>query len=195
LKVSVQANRKGPLLKNLIPLQPLLRICHIQEITQFQRFETSIRALIEHYQAILWDDFSGPNPESLVSNLATYCPWLWLLIDDQAHVYAIAGFSDIIPNRHAFLHGVSHPTIRKNTALNQLGHFILNEAFDNLGLHKVKAEIEANNLGAKGFCRRMGFTREAHFRQDNRIGGQWQDVLVYSLFAEQFKNRYKPYDR
>jgi L-amino acid N-acyltransferase YncA len=167
--------------------QPLLRIQTIQDERQFQRFEQGIRDLLHIYQPILCDDFCGGGLDLLVRNTSTYLPWLWLLTDEQDTVYALGSLSHIIPGRQAYLHGVSHPAIRRNPAIHQLGNQILHIAFNLLGVRKVKAEIEGNNLGAKGFCRHMGFTREAHFRQDNCIGGQWQDVLVYSLFAENFK--------
>lgn len=166
---------------------PTLTLWHIQNKDLFQRFKASLQQLLQFYGSVLMDDFCDPNPENLVSNTATYVPWLWLLTDEHERVYALASLSDIIPGRHAFVHGMSHPAIRKHPAIHALGHLILKEAFCTLGVHKVKAEVEGNNLGAKGFCRRMGFTREAHFQQDNCIGGQWQDVLVYSLFSEQFK--------
>jgi hypothetical protein len=101
-------------------------------------------------------------------------------------VYGLACLSDVIPGRHAFVHGVSHPKIRRHPAISMLGKHVPDVAFNTLNVHKVKAEIEANNVGAIGYCRRMGFVHEAHFKQDNCIAGQWQDVLVYSLFAERF---------
>ncbi len=109
--------------------------------------------------------------------------------NNKNRVYGMACLSDITPGRHAFVHGVSHPGIRRHPAVSALGKLVLNVAFNELNVRKVKAEIEANNQGAIGYCRRMGFVREAHFKQDNRIAGQWQDVLVYSLFAEQFQAR------
>lgn len=176
--------------RNPLHPQPVLGIRHIQDLQQFQKFEPGIRALLEIYQSVLLDDFCDPNLDYLVSNSSTYLPWFWLLTDEQNTVYAMASLSHIIPGRHAYLHGVSHPKIRRNPALSQLGNWVVNVAFQSLGVHKVKAEIEGNNLGAKGFCRRMGFKKEAHFRQDNSIGGQWQDVLVYALFAKQFKPQF-----
>jgi hypothetical protein len=104
-------------------------------------------------------------------------------------VYGLACLSDVIPGRHAFVHGVSHPKIRKHSAISTLGKHVLDVAFNTLHVRKVKAEIEANNTGAIGYCRRMGFVREGYYKQDNRIAGQWLDVLVYSLFAERFQVR------
>ena len=171
-------------------IQPLpLRQIAINSAAEFERYKPGIQALLTIYQTVLLDDFCNPHPTHLVDNVGTYIPWLWILADPNGRIDAVAGLSDIIPGRHAYLHGVSHPDTRKHPAVRALGEWVLQVAFAALGVHKVKAEIEANNPGAKGFCRRMGFIREAHFRRDNRVNGQWQDVLVYSLFAEQWRSR------
>jgi len=177
-----------------------LRIRQIESVEQFQPFSAGITALLQFHQSTLRDDFSQQDIQQLVQNTLTYVPWLWVLTDDAEFpkekplnsttgfsVYGLACLSDIIPGRHAYVHGASHPAIRRHPAISELGHWVLYVAFQQLKVRKVKAEIEANNWGAKGYCRRMGFVREAHFRQDIRINGQWQDVLVYSLFAEKFQ--------
>lgn len=184
-------------------LQPALlnlRIRQIESVEQFQRFSEGIAALLKIHQPRLQDDFSPPDLQQLVQNTQTYLPWLWVLTEDvefkkekpfnsetDLPVYGLACLSDIIPGRHAYVHGASHPTIRRHPAIPELGHWVLNVAFHQLKVRKVKAEIEANNRGAKGYCRRLGFVREAHFQKDIRINGQWQDVLIYSLFAEKFQ--------
>ncbi len=178
------------------PIQPLpLRQIAIGNAAEFERYKPGIQALLAIYQKVLLDDFCNPNPTLLVDNVGTYVPWLWILADANERVYAIGGLSPIIPGRHAYVHGVSHPDSRRHPAVRALGEWILNVAFTELNVHKVKAEIEATNWGAKGFCRRMGFIREAHFRRDNLVNGQWQDVLIYSLFAEQWQSHRSPVAR
>jgi hypothetical protein len=169
---------------------PGLKVFRVQSQNDFQLYELGIMALLKRFQSVLLDDFTAGGVQHLVDNTRGYCPWLWLLVsadpEPSARVYGLIALSDIIPGRHAFVHGVSHPEIRKHPAIHQLAREVLSVAFHDLKVHKVKAEIEADNLGAKGFCRRMGFTCEAQFRQDNKLGGQWRDVLIYSLLAEQF---------
>jgi RimJ/RimL family protein N-acetyltransferase len=180
---------KNPHVQDLATL-PALKVFQVQSQNDFQLYELGTMALLKRFQSVLLDDFTAGDVQHLVDNTRGYCPWLWLLVsadpEPSARVYGLIALSDIIPGRHAFVHGVSHPEIRKHPAIHQLAREVLSIAFNDLKVHKVKAEIEADNIGAKGFCRRMGFTREAHFRQDNKLGGQWHDVLVYSLLAKQF---------
>ncbi|HEY9687690.1 MAG TPA: GNAT family protein [Coleofasciculaceae cyanobacterium] len=163
-----------------------LTIHQIHTPTEFTRYESGIRRLLFLFRETLLDDFCDPEPEMLVRNTASYLPWLWLLVDSENQVLALACLTEIIPGRHAYVHGVSDPAIRKHPGISMLAETMLSCAFETLGVNKVKAEIEATSLGAKGFCLKMGFTREGCLRRDNRIRGQWRDVLIYSLFAERY---------
>ena len=180
---------EDPIKMTIDPAETTLFILQIQSTEDFARFESSLDHLLQHYQSTLLDDFCDRNPGMLVKNTSTYMPWLWIVTDANHQVHGMASLSDIIIGRQAYVHGVSHPRIRKHPIVHQLGALVLQVAFETLKVHKVKAEIEANNRGALGYCRRMGFTREAHFKQDNRLNGQWEDVLIYSLFVEQFTNK------
>jgi RimJ/RimL family protein N-acetyltransferase len=55
-----------------------------------------------------------------------------------------------------------------------------------LALLKLKAEFEAHNAGAKGFCLRLGFQREALFKADVKLDGHLRDVAIYSLTAHRY---------
>jgi RimJ/RimL family protein N-acetyltransferase len=174
-----------------------LTIQQIQVPAEFARYEAGVRRLLFMFRETLLDDFCEPEPEILVRNTASYLPWLWLLTDADHQVLALACLTEVIPGRHAYAHGVSDPAIRKHPGIAALAETMLSCAFETLGVHKVKAEIEATSLGAKGFCLKMGFTREGCLRRDNRIRGEWRDVLIYSLFAERYfaEKAQKPINR
>jgi|GEM_PF-3135009 len=182
------------------------QIRQLETPEQFEPLQPGIRELLGFYQDILADDFcdvaaenaNHPNQrlEQLTTNTRSCMPWLWIITDQAGRVLAIAALGQVTPGRHAYLHGVAHPLLLTQRCcspalINQLANRVLTLGFETLGLIKIKAEFEADNRGALGFCRRMGFTREAHFRQDNRVGGLLKDVVVYSLFAERFFERKK----
>jgi len=175
---------------------------------RFERHRAGIQSLLACYQSILLDDFSLPpreaSPEAatdlsgwLTENTSSCLPWVWVLHDAGQNLYALAVLSQVIPGRHAYLHGVSRPDWpvsqasprHRQAVLTRFAQTVLKDAFDTGDFHKIKAEFEADNLGARGFCLRMGFSREACFKRDNRIRGQWRDVAVYSLFRERFMER------
>lgn len=188
-----------------VPNQPQPRIQPIQTPAQFEHFKGGIEALLSCYRRILLDDFCDSNLSpvesdsksdaerlrQLTAHTRSCLPWLWIITDDANRVLAIAALGQIIPGRHAFLHGVSHPDCPR-AMISRLAERVLHTGFDSLRLMKIKAEFEADNRGALGFCRRMGFTREAHFKRDNRVGGLLKDVVVHSLFADHFYERLNP---
>lgn len=173
-----------------------LRIEHLINPEQFETHRSGIQQLLALYSGILMDDFSQPSSdetepnsavvELLSDNTQSCLPRVWIITDEQRHVAAIATLSHVIPGRHAFIHGVTHPAIRKQPIITHLAHQIFHYGFGTLGLLKIKAEFEADNRGATGFCRRLGFVREALFRQDNSVDGKLRDVAIYSLFSERF---------
>lgn len=161
-----------------------LRILRLQRPSDFEVHQNGIRLLLTRYRDILYTPATGMHPEALVENTHGLLPYLWVITGFHQGVQAVAGLSDIEPGRHAFIHGVSHPDMRRHPLLGKLAKVMFACAFRELKLPKLKAEFEAGNAGARGFCLRHGFVREAHFRRDVYVNGRWQDVIVASRFAE-----------
>jgi RimJ/RimL family protein N-acetyltransferase len=151
-----------------------------------EKHVNGIRQLLNLYQSVLADDFT--NLENLLENTLACIPYLWLLVDESQTIYAIGSLTDIMPQRYALVHGLCEPYVRKNPALQSAYQDIFHCAFEELRLHKLKAEFDADNRGALGFCRYWGFRREACLKEETHRTGQKQDVLIYSLFAERYRN-------
>ncbi len=156
-----------------------------------------IRHLLRLHRDTLLDDATrcgslNEDLEHLWQNTAACLPWLWVFVQPDGVISAIGALSDLQPGRHAFLHGVSHPAFRGAGCVVQTLRPLLQTAFEELALIKVKAELETHNRGAMGFCRRFGFQREALFRQDIAVGGLLRDVAVYTLSAERYRKLVLP---
>lgn len=169
-----------------------LRVCRIHSEAELAPYQDSLSRLLKTHRAILLDDAqrSGNGTQDtalLFANTASAIPCLWLLVDNENRVWAAGALTDVQPNRHAFLHGVSDPGLAIKTGITQTFLTLAKTAFEELHLQKIKAEFEANNRGAKGFCLRLGFNREAVFRQDIEVNGQCCDVLVYALSRQKFQ--------
>ncbi len=180
----------------------MLRVIRIQTLDALHPYRESLENLLGRYESTLLDDAhrSGNDQQdraTMLENTISCCPWLWLLIDSDAlpaidPVVGYACLSDVEPGRHAFLHGVSEPAVRRTSGPDRTILALLETAFNALDLLKVKAEYESNNLGAKGFCRRFGFRREALFEADIWVNGQLQDVCVSVLTATEYRQRTQP---
>ncbi|WP_373531122.1 hypothetical protein [Vampirovibrio sp.] len=174
----------------------MLRVCHVSSLQEWAVYQPGIEALLQTHHPILLDDYrqSGNLQQDihfLSENTAACLPWLWVLADETDQVWAIIALSDIQPGRHAFLHGATHSHFRENkearSAVERLLLPIFQAAFGPLALLKLKAEFELDNAGAKGFCLRWGFQREALFKADIKLGGCLRDVAIYSVSANRYQ--------
>jgi RimJ/RimL family protein N-acetyltransferase len=60
--------------------------------------------------------------------------------------------------------------------------------FDELGLHRLWAEIYAFDAPKTAFFEGLGFTREGRHRQTHWSEGQWHDSLFFSLLVGEHLN-------
>ncbi len=60
---------------------------------------------------------------------------------------------------------------------------VLNMAFDDCGLRRVVAQMDARNTASARLAERIGMRREAHLRQDWWSKGEWTDTLVFGMLA------------
>jgi aminoglycoside 6'-N-acetyltransferase len=65
---------------------------------------------------------------------------------------------------------------------------VVAHAFDELGVHRVKAVIDARNEPASRLARRLGMRQEAHFVQHSWFKGAWSDELVFALLASEWRS-------
>ncbi|HEU4946695.1 MAG TPA: GNAT family N-acetyltransferase [Kribbella sp.] len=61
---------------------------------------------------------------------------------------------------------------------------ILRVAFEELGLHRVQAEILLHNIRSQRVLERNGFVRFGMAPAYLKIAGQWQDHAVYQVLSE-----------
>lgn len=66
---------------------------------------------------------------------------------------------------------------------------LLDLAFGDLGLHRVEARLDARNAASARLCRRLGMRREAHFVRNEWFKGEWSDLLVHAVLAEEWVAR------
>jgi len=67
-----------------------------------------------------------------------------------------------------------------------MGILGLEYLFEKLNIRKVIGEAFAFNQASIAFHEKLGFSREGHFRRHVLKNGDYQDVLVFGLFADQW---------
>lgn len=74
-------------------------------------------------------------------------------------------------------------------------HALLHLAFDDLGLHRVVARVDARNLRSAQFAGRLGMRQEAHLVQNEWFKGGWSDELDFALLAEEWAAQHPKHTR
>jgi [ribosomal protein S5]-alanine N-acetyltransferase len=57
-------------------------------------------------------------------------------------------------------------------------------AFEDLGLHRLEANIQPENIASTALVRRLGFRKEGFSPSYLRINGQWRDHERWALLAD-----------
>jgi ribosomal-protein-alanine N-acetyltransferase len=64
---------------------------------------------------------------------------------------------------------------------------VLAQAFGELGLHRVEANIQPGNRPSISLVQRAGFVREGYSERYLKIGGRWRDHERWAIRAEQWR--------
>jgi RimJ/RimL family protein N-acetyltransferase len=79
-----------------------------------------------------------------------------------------------------------HPDFFGRGYATEASRAILALAFDTIGLHRMRAELDPRNDASVALCLRLGMRHEATFRQDMWFKGEWADTGVYAILAEEW---------
>lgn len=66
---------------------------------------------------------------------------------------------------------------------------MLDYAFGELGLHRVRAELDARNEPSAALCRRLGMRHEAHMLEEMWSKGEWTDSDIYAILDREWAQR------
>ena len=58
--------------------------------------------------------------------------------------------------------------------------------FDDLGMHRVWAQLDPQNVPSARVCERLGLRQEAHLREESWFKGRWGDLAIYALLRSQW---------
>lgn len=66
---------------------------------------------------------------------------------------------------------------------------VLTHAFLELGLHRVEAKVDPDNIASLRTVERLGFVREARLRRSFPARDEWRDEVVFGLLAREWLDR------
>jgi RimJ/RimL family protein N-acetyltransferase len=81
------------------------------------------------------------------------------------------------------------PTAASHGYATEAMHAVLHLGFDDLGLHRLMARIDARNAASIGVCERLGMRQEALLIQNEWFKGEWTDEVDYGLLQDEWVSR------
>lgn len=63
---------------------------------------------------------------------------------------------------------------------------MLELGFDELGLHRIIGRCDGRNEASARLMEKLGMRREAHFRENEVVKGEWTDELVYAMLDREW---------
>lgn len=66
---------------------------------------------------------------------------------------------------------------------------VISHLFHILGKHRITASIDPKNTKSIALIERLGFRKEAHFKEGLFFKGKWVDDAVYALLAKEWTGR------
>ena len=82
---------------------------------------------------------------------------------------------------------VFNPAFAGQGYATEAAHRVLHLAFDDLGLHRVVARVDADNYSSARLAARLGMRREAHLVQNEWFKGRWSDELGFAILEDEWR--------
>jgi ribosomal-protein-alanine N-acetyltransferase len=118
-------------------------------------------------EGITWHISLKDDPEKLVGTIG-----LWRII--KQHYRAEIGY-------------MLHPQLWGRGFMREALDAVIDFGF-NIQLHSIEAHINPSNIASASILEKMGFIREAYFKEDYYFRGKFLDSAIYSLLKTRIKN-------
>ena len=84
-----------------------------------------------------------------------------------------------------------HKDYRGKGYATRASSILIDYLFNKIGLHKIYADTDPNNLASQKVLTKLGFKQEGRIRDKRMIDGKWIDEIDYGLLKTEWKNSYK----
>jgi RimJ/RimL family protein N-acetyltransferase len=95
-------------------------------------------------------------------------------------------FFHSVAHRGGEIGWVFHPGYSGHGYATEAAHAMLHLAFDQLGLHRVTASVDARNTASLRLADRLGMRREAYLVGNRWFKGVWSDEIDFALLEDEW---------
>ncbi len=82
---------------------------------------------------------------------------------------------------------VFHPRFEGQGYATEAGRLLLRLAFEEMGLHRVVARVDARNSASARVLLRLGMRPEAHLLENEWFKGEWSDELDFAILGREWR--------
>ena len=112
-----------------------------------------------------------------------------ILRDTGQHLGEVTLFLNSTEQRTGELGYVFHPSSHGHGYAAEASVELLRLGFEELGLHRIIARLDARNDGSVKLLKRLGLRQEAHFVRNEYLKGEWTDELVFAMLKTEWDKR------
>ncbi|WP_270887639.1 GNAT family N-acetyltransferase [Pedococcus sp. 5OH_020] len=94
--------------------------------------------------------------------------------------------------RQAEVGWVFTPDVAGQGYATEAARAIIQAAFEQVGVHRVWAQLEPDNTASARLCERLGMRREAFFEKASWFKERWTDLAIYAIRADEWAARSSP---
>ena len=88
--------------------------------------------------------------------------------------------------RQAEVGWVFTPAVAGQGYATEAARALVQAAFEDVGVHRVWAQLEPENSASSRVCERLGMRREALFQRASWFKERWTDLAVYAVLADEW---------
>jgi [ribosomal protein S5]-alanine N-acetyltransferase len=115
-------------------------------------------------------------------------PFIACRVEDGA-IVGFLNISEIVrgPFKSAFLGYGGVAGFERQGYMTEAMRLVLREAFTNLGLHRLEANIQPGNVASIALAKKAGFELEGFSRRYLKVGGRWRDHERWAIRSETWR--------
>ena len=110
----------------------------------------------------------------------------WVIVEKRSNSFAgYFGFWRMIPEHcRAEIGYAIKPEFWGKSYMYETINKMVRFGFENMMLHSIEANVNPLNERSKKVLERIGFKKEAHFRENYLFNGEFLDSIIYSLLEK-----------
>lgn len=109
--------------------------------------------------------------------------WAITLKGDDKMIGNVALWRLDLPNYRAEIGYVLHPEQQGKGIMLEAAEAIIHYGFYEMQLHSIEANINPGNIASQRLLERIGFEKEAYFKENYYYDGRFLDSAIYSLLT------------